>query len=34
MFIALVGAITAQVTLARVHDRQLATVASTAAALD
>jgi hypothetical protein len=34
MFIALIGAVTAQLLLARVHDRQLAAVASTPAALD
>ena len=34
MFLALVGALVAQLTLARVHDRQLAAVASTPAALD
>jgi putative membrane protein len=34
MFIALVGAVTAQLLLARGHDRQLAAVASTPAAVD
>ena len=34
MFIASIGAVTAQLLLARVHDRQLAAVASTRAALD
>jgi len=34
MFIALIGAVTAQLLLARVHDRQLAAVASTRAPLD
>jgi putative membrane protein len=34
MFIALVGAVTAQLLLARAHDRQLAGLASTPAALD
>jgi putative membrane protein len=34
MFIALVGAVTAQLLLARVHDRQLAAVESTPAAVD
>ena len=34
MFIALIGAVTAQLLLARIHDRQLAAAASTPAALD
>ena len=34
MFIASIGAVTAQLLLARVHDRQLAAVASTRAPLD
>jgi putative membrane protein len=34
MFIALIGAVTAQVLLARAHDRQLGALASTPAALD
>ena len=34
MFIALIGAVTAQLLLSRAHDRQLAALTSTPAALD